>query len=297
MASAVFRRLSVAVARAPTTTTRFFNIAQDINKCRCISFFTKVSSVPDLSCESHCSTFNSFALLQEGVQWKLALLPSYPKSPSFVSCRHFSTKTESKVSEQEHDQKKTDSGKTEADQKLNSVEDENVKAEAVDSKAEQEIDETLDFDSEELQKLSLWERYKILLKQYSKVMIPVHIATSCVWYSSFYFTVTRSGVDMVPLIERFLAKIGVGESIITAINTPTASGLLIAYAMYKIATPARYTITLGGTTFMVRYLRKKGVMDEAPPKDQTLREAMKESMSDMKERSIKTLEKRKQQSK
>lgn len=42
----------------------------------------------------------------------------------------------------------------------------------------------------------------------------------------------------------------------------------IAYFLYKIATPARYTVTLGGTTFAIKFLSKRGIIKPMPTKDQ-----------------------------
>lgn len=42
----------------------------------------------------------------------------------------------------------------------------------------------------------------------------------------------------------------------------------MASALYKIATPARYMVTLGGTTFAVKFLTKRGLIKPAPTKAQ-----------------------------
>ena len=34
----------------------------------------------------------------------------------------------------------------------------------------------------------------------------------------------------------------------------------LAYACYKVATPARYTVTVGGTTWSIYYLEKWGML-------------------------------------
>lgn len=34
--------------------------------------------------------------------------------------------------------------------------------------------------------------------------------------------------------------------------------IAVAYALYKIATPLRYTVTLGGTTISIKYLQEWG---------------------------------------
>lgn len=45
----------------------------------------------------------------------------------------------------------------------------------------------------------------------------------------------------------------------------------------QIATPARYTVTLGGTSLSVKYLRKQGYMSTPPPVKEYLQEKMEET--------------------
>lgn len=40
----------------------------------------------------------------------------------------------------------------------------------------------------------------------------------------------------------------------------------IAYVCYKIMTPIRYTVTLGGTTFSIKYLSRWGYIKPMPTK-------------------------------
>lgn len=46
---------------------------------------------------------------------------------------------------------------------------------------------------------------------------------------------------------------------------------------FKIATPARYTVTLGGTSITVKYLRKHGYMSTPPPVTEYLQDRMEET--------------------
>lgn len=46
---------------------------------------------------------------------------------------------------------------------------------------------------------------------------------------------------------------------------------------FKIATPARYTVTLGGTSVAVKYLRKHGYMSTPPPVKEYLQDRMEET--------------------
>ncbi|KAJ8273453.1 hypothetical protein GJAV_G00101790 [Gymnothorax javanicus] len=108
--------------------------------------------------------------------------------------------------------------------------------------------------------VSLAERFKRTFKQYGKVMIPVHILTSSMWFGMFYYAAMK-GVNVVP----FLEMIGCPEKMVDLLRHSQGGYALTAYAICKIATPARYTVTLGGTSLLVKYLRKKGYMSTPPP--------------------------------
>ncbi|XP_074843609.1 protein FAM210A isoform X2 [Carettochelys insculpta] len=76
--------------------------------------------------------------------------------------------------------------------------------------------------------ISLFQRFKKTFKQYGKVMIPVHLLTSSVWFGSFYYAAMK-GVNVVP----FLEFIGVPESIVSILKNSQSGYALTAYAMYK----------------------------------------------------------------
>lgn len=113
------------------------------------------------------------------------------------------------------------------------------------------------------EKLSLVQKFKLMYKQYWYVLIPVHVATSVVWYGSF-FIAAKSGVDIVPWLE----YLGAGEKILSHLRNSNAGYYAIAYAMYKLATPARYTVTIGGTTLSINYLKKRGYIKPVPSSEQ-----------------------------
>ena len=46
-------------------------------------------------------------------------------------------------------------------------------------------------DSKAEEKLSIVQKFKLMYKQYWYVLIPVHIATSVVWYGSFFIAAKR----------------------------------------------------------------------------------------------------------
>ncbi|ELV12769.1 hypothetical protein TREES_T100002163 [Tupaia chinensis] len=81
------------------------------------------------------------------------------------------------------------------------------------------------------------------------------------------------GVNVVP----FLELIGLPDSVVNILKNSQSGNALTAYAMFKIATPARYTVTLGGTSFTVKYLRSHGYMSTPPPVKEYLQDRMEET--------------------
>lgn len=120
--------------------------------------------------------------------------------------------------------------------------------------------------------ISLYQRFKKTFRQYGKVLIPVHLITSGLWFGTFYYAAIK-GVNLVP----FLELIGLPESIVNILKNSQSGNALTAYAMFKIATPARYTVTLGGTSFTVKYLRSHGYMSTPPPVKEYLQDRMEET--------------------
>ncbi|XP_054477878.1 uncharacterized protein C18orf19 homolog A-like [Anoplopoma fimbria] len=127
--------------------------------------------------------------------------------------------------------------------------------------------------------IGLVQRFKRTFKQYGKVMIPVHLVTSSVWFGTFYYAAMK-GVNVVP----FLDMIGLPDSIVSVLRNSSSGYALTAYAMYKIATPARYTVTLGGTSLSVQYLRKHGYMSTPPPVKEYIQDRMEETKERFSER-------------
>ncbi|XP_008069662.1 protein FAM210A [Carlito syrichta] len=120
--------------------------------------------------------------------------------------------------------------------------------------------------------ISLYQRFKKTFRQYGKVLIPVHLITSGVWFGTFYYAALK-GVNVVP----FLEFIGLPDSVVNILKNSQSGNALTAYAMFKIATPARYTATLGGTSFTVKYLRSHGYMSTPPPVKEYLQDRMEET--------------------
>ena len=71
-------------------------------------------------------------------------------------------------------------------------------------------------------------------KDYWYVLVPVHVATSIVWFGSFY-AMCKSGVDVAALLQTF----GVSETYVEKLSNSDMGFYAMAYACYKIATPAR----------------------------------------------------------
>lgn len=120
--------------------------------------------------------------------------------------------------------------------------------------------------------ISLYQRFKKTFRQYGKVLIPVHLITSSVWFGTFYYAAIK-GVNVVP----FLELLGLPDSVVNILKTSQSGNALTAYALFKIATPARYTVTLGGTSFTVKYLRSHGYLSTPPPVKEYLQDRMEET--------------------
>ncbi|KYN06359.1 Angiotensin-converting enzyme [Cyphomyrmex costatus] len=103
------------------------------------------------------------------------------------------------------------------------------------------------------QKLTVFKKMKQMTKDYWHVLLPVHVITSIGWLTLFY-TAVRNGVDIVQLLE----YMNFSEKYIDLLRNSSAGNLAITYALYKIFTPLRYTVTVGGTTMAIRYLSKLG---------------------------------------
>ncbi|XP_075069358.1 protein FAM210A [Mixophyes fleayi] len=129
--------------------------------------------------------------------------------------------------------------------------------------------------------IGLVQRFKKTFKQYGKVMVTVHVLTSSVWLGAFYYAAMK-GVNVVP----FLEFIGLPESILNILKNSQSGNVLTAYALYKIATPVRYTVTLGGTSISVKYLRKYGYLSTPP----LVKEYIQDRMEETKERITEKME-------
>ncbi|EAT36218.1 AAEL011684-PA [Aedes aegypti] len=114
---------------------------------------------------------------------------------------------------------------------------------------------------EEPAKLGLFARFKKMGKEYWYVLVPVHCVTSVFWLGGFYYA-SKSGVDVIALLE----SMGVSQKLIDPVRDSSLGHIAVAYLLYKIATPARYTVTLGGTTLSIKYLVQWGYIKPMPSK-------------------------------
>lgn len=100
-------------------------------------------------------------------------------------------------------------------------------------------------------------------------------------FLTFLSLLPISGLDVVGLLE----QMGASEKIINPLRGSSAGYVALAYAMYKIATPARYAVTLGGTTASINYLTKWGYIKPMPSAEQMKKmyNARKDSLNEQRE--------------
>ncbi|KAL7745174.1 hypothetical protein ACLKA6_008226 [Drosophila palustris] len=114
--------------------------------------------------------------------------------------------------------------------------------------------------------MGLFAKFKHMYKQYWYVLIPVHVLTSIGWFGGFYY-LSKSGVD-VPALLQYLH---LSETIIEKVQGSDMGHYAIAYLCYKVATPIRYAVTLGGTTVSIKYLVQWGHIKPMPTKSQLIK--------------------------
>lgn len=69
-------------------------------------------------------------------------------------------------------------------------------------------------------------------------------------------------------IPTLLESMHFSEGVISKLRDSSLGHAAIAYLCYKIATPLRYTVTLGGTTLSIKYLSQLGYIRPVPTKAQ-----------------------------
>ncbi|KAK6185353.1 hypothetical protein SNE40_007606 [Patella caerulea] len=124
--------------------------------------------------------------------------------------------------------------------------------------------------------LTIFQRFKRAYKEHGKVLVGVHLATSTVWFGCFYSAAVY-GFDIIPLLE----QLGFSETIMKPFKAGGLGNIALAYLMYKLATPARYTVTLGGTNLVIRYFKKTGKINV--PEEDSLRSLYEDGKSKLQE--------------
>jgi len=105
-------------------------------------------------------------------------------------------------------------------------------------------------------KLSKKDKLKQAVKDYGSTVIIFHITISLMSLGISYLVIS-SGVDVASILQ----KVGVNSDGVLATEAGT---FVVAYAVHKVFAPVRISITLGATPFIVRYLRRAGILK--PPK-------------------------------
>ncbi|XP_076302691.1 protein FAM210A-like [Lasioglossum baleicum] len=104
-------------------------------------------------------------------------------------------------------------------------------------------------------KPTLFQKMKQMTKDYWHILIPVHVVTSIGWISIFYIAI-KNGVDIANIMEHMHFN----QKYIDMVRNTSAGTWAIAYLLYKIFTPLRYTVTLGSTTMVIKKLSKTGMV-------------------------------------
>uniref|UniRef100_A0A8C4QQD7 Family with sequence similarity 210 member Ab n=1 Tax=Eptatretus burgeri TaxID=7764 RepID=A0A8C4QQD7_EPTBU len=136
--------------------------------------------------------------------------------------------------------------------------------------------------------LSIFQRFHKTFKQYGIVMAWVHCFTSAIWFGTFYYAAAK-GVSIVPILQ----EVRVPTWMVDYLRESQGGNVVSAYVLYKIMTPARYVVTLGGTSLSVKALRHYGYLKTPPsPKvKEFLQEKMDETREKISERMQGTREK------
>uniref|UniRef100_A0A1A9WAH0 DUF1279 domain-containing protein n=1 Tax=Glossina brevipalpis TaxID=37001 RepID=A0A1A9WAH0_9MUSC len=114
--------------------------------------------------------------------------------------------------------------------------------------------------------LSQFQKLKLMYKKYWYVLIPVHLLTSTCWFVGFYYMI-KSGVDVASV----MTYLHISSSIIDKASNSQVGHWALAYLCFKVATPLRYAVTLGGTTAAIRYLGQAGLIKPVPTKNEFMR--------------------------
>ncbi|CAG5094996.1 Similar to Fam210b: Protein FAM210B [Cotesia congregata] len=107
------------------------------------------------------------------------------------------------------------------------------------------------------EKLTNAQKLKRAVKDYGSTVIVFHVTISLMSLGIFYLIV-YSGLD----IQAFVKMLPTSSSERLENVMTNSSTFLIAYAIHKLFAPVRISITLGATPFIVKYLRKIGILSK-----------------------------------
>ncbi|XP_053604532.1 uncharacterized protein C18orf19 homolog B [Plodia interpunctella] len=127
-------------------------------------------------------------------------------------------------------------------------------------------------------KPGLFQRFKTMYRDYWYVLVPVHMATSVIWFGGFYYAV-RSGVDVLAILE----WMGVSETLMAPLKDSSAGYVALTFALYKIATPLRYAVTVGGTTVAINKLTAIGWIKPVPSTER-IKEMLQEKKDNLQDK-------------
>ena len=108
---------------------------------------------------------------------------------------------------------------------------------------------------QEKKRIRTLAKFKQMSKDHWYVLVPVHFVNSLIWFGSFYF-MCKSGVEVVAILQKF----GVSEEYLEKLGDSDVQYYALAYACYKVATPARCTMTVGCTMWSIFYVEKWGML-------------------------------------
>ncbi|XP_073942029.1 uncharacterized protein C18orf19 homolog A [Choristoneura fumiferana] len=89
----------------------------------------------------------------------------------------------------------------------------------------------------------------------------------------------KNGVDILGMVE----SLGVSEELIAPLRDSSAGYFALTFALYKIATPLRYAVTVGGTTYAIRKLTAIGWIKPVPSRER-LKEMLQEKKDNLQDR-------------
>uniref|UniRef100_A0A1L8D9G5 Putative conserved plasma membrane protein n=1 Tax=Nyssomyia neivai TaxID=330878 RepID=A0A1L8D9G5_9DIPT len=112
----------------------------------------------------------------------------------------------------------------------------------------------------DVKELSRKDKLKAAVKDYGATVIVFHVTISLASLGLSYLLVS-SGLD----VKQILTSLNLGDTALAGKVATEASTFVVAYAIHKVFAPVRISITLGATPFIVRYLRKRGILKVKKP--------------------------------